>query len=420
MIRALRGETVSQQEILYQRDDGTRVWLSVNATPIRNAAGAVTAALVVVHDIDLQKKAEKALGESERQFRSIAEAMPQLVWTTRADGYHDYFNRRWYEYTGTQPGETSGELWSNLLHPDDRLRTLSRWHRSLRTGEDYEIEYRFRRGSDGMYRWFLGRAMPLHDTSGNIVRWFGTCTDIHDQKENEEALRRSNQELEQFAYAVSHDLQEPLRMLLMYSVLLERRVADKLDSSANMYVSYLLQGARRLEALLSDLRTYMRMSHEPDDGPGVAAADAGEVLTRVLENLEPQILESKAVIDAGPLPSVGVRVLHLEQLLQNLLSNAIKYRGPEQPRIQVAAQRAREEWVFSVTDNGIGIDPQYSAQIFGIFKRLHGQKYPGTGIGLAICQKIVERYGGNIWVKSEPGRGSTFFFTLPVAREEEQ
>jgi PAS domain S-box-containing protein len=418
LMRAINGEVVRHQEIHHRREDGTRTWLSVTATPIRDTGGAITGAVLVVHDIDLQKKAEKALAESERQFRLIAEAMPQLVWTTRADGYHDYFNKRWYEYTGTQPGETSGELWSNLLHPDDRLRTLSRWHQSLHSGEDYEIEYRFRRGSDGMYRWFLGRAMPLQDSQGKIVRWFGTCTDIHDQKENEAALLRSNDELEQFAYAVSHDLQEPLRMLLMYSTLLKRRSADKLDATANLYVDYLQQGGRRLEALLSDLRSYMRVSHATPAEDGSVRADAGSVLQRVLASLEPQILESDAAVEAGPLPSVAVEVFHLEQLLQNILSNAIKYRGPERPLIHLSAQRAREEWVFSVTDNGIGIDPQYASQIFGIFKRLHGQKYPGTGIGLAICQKIVERYGGDIWVKSELGRGSTFFFTLPASPED--
>jgi PAS domain S-box-containing protein len=418
LARALEGQTVTAEESLCERADGSTLWVSATAAPIRDTSGLVIGAVVVVHDIDRQKRAERALAESERQFRLITEGMPQLVWTACPDGRRDYFNQRWYEYTGTPPAHAASELWSDLLYPEDSQRTAARWQRSVTTGEDYEIEYRLR-AADGTYRWFLDRAMPLHDSRGEIVRWFGTCTDIHDQKENQAALLRTNEELEQFAYAVSHDLQEPLRMLIIYSQLLKKRYEGRLDSNADLYIAYLLEGAQRLEALLSDLRSYMRVAGAAQETL-FSVTSVREAIEQVLTNLEPRIVQTEAVITAGPLPLVMAERFHVEQIFQNLISNALKYRRDEPPAVHVSAQRTGHEWLFSVTDNGIGIDPQYSKHIFGVFKRLHGQKYPGTGIGLAICQKIVERYGGHIWVKSEPGRGSTFFFTLPARAQEAQ
>lgn len=420
--RALRGEVVAGDEILFERGDRTRAWLRIGAAPVYSRPKEIEGVVVVVYDIDRQKKAEEArltaeaaLGESDRQFRQLAESMPQFVWTTQPDGYHDYFNRRWYDYTGTGFDDMKADGWSQLLHPDDRQRTLERWRHSLRTGEDYEIEYRYRRSSDGSYRWFLGRAVPLRDSSGRIVRWFGTSTDIHDQKQSEVDLRRSNEDLEQFAYAASHDLQEPLRMVAIYSQLLQRRYVGKLDSGAETYIANIVSGAQRMEMLLNDLRSYMQAMALPESPAAHSRCDATHVLDSVLSNLEAAITQSGATVNKNQLPMVAVEEIHLQQVLQNLISNAIKYHGETPPVIDITAQRAGSEWLFLVTDNGIGIDPKYTRQIFGVFKRLHGQKYPGTGIGLAICQKIVERHGGHIWVKSELGKGSTFFFTLPAA-----
>jgi PAS domain S-box-containing protein len=423
LARALRGEVVSGEEYLYQKGDGTQGWIRMSGAPVLASDGTITGSVVAFYDIDREKrseqrrrKIERAVAESEHQFRMIADAMPQLVWTTRPDGFHDYFNRRWYDYTGATPDRVLGELWAHFLHPDDRERTLQQWYQSLRSGDPFQVEYRFR-SSDGTYRWFLARAVPVRNREGLIVRWFGTCTDIHDQKEGEAALRRSNEDLEQFAYAASHDLQEPLRMVAIYSQLLQRRYGARLDQNADFYIEQIVTGAQRMEVLLNDLRSYMHVTNIPANVPTAATADSFQVLSQVMSSLQPAIDESEARIVTGKLPRVGVEPVHLQQILQNIISNAIKYRSKHPPVIDVAAQRTGTEWLFSVTDNGIGIDPQYARQIFGVFKRLHGQKYPGTGIGLAICHKIVERYGGSIWVKSELGRGSTFFFTLPAAEE---
>jgi signal transduction histidine kinase len=228
-------------------------------------------------------------------------------------------------------------------------------------------------------------------------------------------LRRANDDLEQFAYSASHDLREPLRTVAVYTQLLKRHFGDKVDSKADIYIHHTITGARRMEALMNDLLSYVQAARGADEEPPLT--DSVQVLNKTLSNLHTAIQESGASILADDLPHVAVHPVHLEQILQNLIGNAIKYRSDAPPRIEITARRSAQECTFRVQDNGIGIDPQYARQVFGIFKRLHSsESYSGTGIGLAICQKIVERYGGRIWVQSELGKGATFSFTLPVAR----
>ncbi|HEX5229541.1 MAG TPA: ATP-binding protein [Bryobacteraceae bacterium] len=229
-----------------------------------------------------------------------------------------------------------------------------------------------------------------------------------------EALRQSNDDLNQFAYAASHDLQEPLRMVALYSQMLQRKYVGKLDSNADQYISYIVGGARRMEMLLKDLLTYSQTGSS-DAGPA-DTVNFIDVIRKVLLNLQASVEQSGAMITWDAIPAVHAHEIRLVQLLQNLVSNAIKYRSDEPPRIHISAEWREPEWVLAVKDNGIGIAPEYAQQIFKIFKRLHGQDYPGTGIGLAICQRIVETYGGRIWVESG-GKGSCFYFTLPPASE---
>jgi PAS domain S-box-containing protein len=233
----------------------------------------------------------------------------------------------------------------------------------------------------------------------------------HALEKSIEELRRVNEDLNQFAYSASHDLQEPLRMVAIYSQMLKRKFGGKLGADGDEYIRYTIQGATRMEQLVRDLLAYTQASSTQESATLV---DANEVLDRALDNLKGRIEESRAAITRTPLPKIRMRQVHLEQLWQNLIGNALKYRRDEPPSIHVAAERRDEEWLFSVADNGIGIDEQYREQIFGIFKRLHtADQYSGTGIGLAICQRIVERAGGLIWVESQLGRGSTFYFTIP-------
>jgi light-regulated signal transduction histidine kinase (bacteriophytochrome) len=259
----------------------------------------------------------------------------------------------------------------------------------------------------------MGRALPVRDESGNIIKWFGTCTDIDEQKRVEEELRHANEDLEQFAYSASHDLQEPLRSIKIYGQLLASRHSVKLDGEAQEFLGFVTAGASRMELLVRDLLAYTQVTKlEAPEEP----TDANEALVATLADLGAALASSSAEITSDPLPSVCVHATHLKQLFQNLIGNAIKYRSNERKAlVHVSAQKQNESWIFAVRDNGIGIEPEYKEQIFGLFARLHtGEEYSGTGIGLAICQRIVERYHGRIWVESEPGQGSTFRFSIPV------
>ena len=244
-------------------------------------------------------------------------------------------------------------------------------------------------------------------------------TEITERKQSEEQLRetseelaRSNAELERFAYIASHDLQEPLRMVSSYVQLLARRYKGRLDSDANEFIAFAVDGATRMQRLINDLLTYSRVGTK---GRPFEPTDCNTVLDQSLVNLSATIKETRAVITSDDLPTVMADETQVAQLLQNLVSNAVKFRGEDSPRIHISCEQENNEWILSVSDNGIGIDPAYHERIFAIFQRLHGKsEYPGTGIGLAICKKIVERHGGRMWLESEPGKGSTFYSTIPA------
>ena len=226
------------------------------------------------------------------------------------------------------------------------------------------------------------------------------------------ALERSNAELQQFAYVTSHDLQEPLRMVASFTQLLARRYKGKLDKDADEFITYAVDGANRMQRLIQDLLTYSRVGTR---GKPLEPIDSEVILDHALVNLRMATEDSGAVVTHNPMPPVMGDDLQLVQLFQNLLGNAIKFHGEEPPRVHVSAEPKENEWLFSVCDNGIGIASKYFDRIFVIFQRLHSREdYPGTGTGLAICKSIVERHGGRIWVESEPGKGSTFYFTLPM------
>ena len=278
--------------------------------------------------------------------------------------------------------------------------------------------------------WFDIYYSPVYDPSGEAQAVLAVIQEttnrvlLEQQRDQAEkalrasnlALRRANADLEQFAFSASHDLKEPLRMVSVYSELLKRKLTGKLDHGTEMLLNYCIEGAGRLDALINDLLEYTRASADPEaDAPAISAES---VVEHTLTILAPSILESGADITVGPLPELKIQSVHLQQIFQNLIGNAIKYRSQRPVRIQVSARDEAGVWTFSVADNGIGIDPIYQDQVFGLFKRLHvSSEYSGTGLGLAICKKLVDRYGGRIWVDSTPDEGCTFYFTLPLAQQ---
>lgn len=412
LARLRRGERVDHFETVRRRKDGSLIDISLTISPVKDAQGVIIGASKIARDITERKRIRLALMESEARFRQLADAMPQIVWTARPDGSVDYFNERWYELTGVSRNIYGDVSWQAVLHPSDLEGTRETWYAAVQSGQPYNTELRMFDRQENRWRWFVARALPVRDAAGEIVKWFGTTTDIDQQKHVEDELRRANEDLKQFAFSASHDLQEPLRTVKIYSELLTKRYADKLDGEALKFLRFLRKGATRMEALVHDLLSYTQAPRL--DSP-VEIVDANEILETALESLSAAISESGAQVTAGPLPSLPVNETHLQQLFQNLVGNAIKYRSPERkPIVQLGATRENGYWVLSVADNGIGIDPEYKENIFGLFKRLHSSdEYSGTGIGLAICRRIVDRYHGRIWVESEPGRGSTFRFTLP-------
>ncbi len=300
----------------------------------------------------------------------------------------------------------------------DAARAAEEVQMALRGEKDFDTAFRIV-WPDGTTRYIQGNAYLLKDEDNKPLHLIGVNYDITDrvlaeqnlQKMNED-LTRSNSELERFAYVASHDLQEPLRMVTSYLQLLERRYKDRLDGDAIEFINYAVDGSSRMKTLINDLLAYSRVGTR---GNELKRTDFDKVMQRVLATLKTITDETHAEITFDPMPTIMADETQIEQLFQNLIGNAIKFQGEDAPKIHVGVQKDDQSWLFSVRDNGIGIDPQFYDRIFIIFQRLHNrEKYEGTGIGLAISKRIVERHGGRIWIESEQGKGSTFYFTLPI------
>ena len=375
-------------------------------------------------EISERKASDQRLRRAEARYRTLVEQIPAVTYIEAPNDEEGstnllYASPQIEAMFGYSPEEWTEdpELFTKLLHPDDRERVLAEDVHTNRTGEPFRAEYRqFTR--DGRVVWVRDEAILVRDEVGTPLFWQGILFDITDQKRYEEKLaglveelRRSNAELEQFAYVASHDLQEPLRMVSSYTQLLARRYSDQLDSDADEFIHYAVDGANRMQTLINDLLAYSRVGTR---GQELAPTDTARVFDAARDNLLKAIEECNAEVTSDELPTVTGDESQLMQLFQNLIGNAIKFRGERLVKVHVGAERRDGEWLFSVSDNGIGIDSQYAQQIFVIFQRLHGKaEYSGTGIGLAVCKKIVECHGGRIWVESEPGESSTFYFTLP-------
>jgi len=385
-------------------------WYSLRILPSVGPDGRNDGAVLMLIDIDAAKRGldfAEAIVETVREPLVILNQNLQVV----------KVNKTFYETFQVAREDTEGRLiydlgtgqW-NIPKLRELLESILPAHSTFR---DFEVTHEFERVGRKV---MLLNASEIFNPNAQARMILLAIEDVTDRKQAEDALRTTNAELQHFAYALTHDLQEPLRMVVNFTELLEREYGGKLGGEADQFISYSVGGALRIEALLKALLAYWEVTER--EQISVASVDCGAVLANALSNLQSAIEETGAIVTSDPLPTLMAEEVMMTQLFQNLISNSIKYRREEPPRIHVSAERDAEGWLFAVRDNGMGIEPQFAERVFGMFKRLHGKDIPGTGIGLALCKKIVERKGGRIWVESEAGHGATFKFTIPARSPE--
>jgi PAS domain S-box-containing protein len=421
--RAHQGELV-RFEAEHILANGQTAFIDFSLKPFFDQAGNVVMLIPEGRDITELKQTEAALRESEQRLQAMLDNSTAVIFMKDNQGRYVIINRSYETLFHLDRDQVKGKTDQDIFPKEIADAFQANDREVLTTGVAIEKE-EIAPQDDGLHT-YLSLKFPLFDATGSVYAVCGIATDISERKriENErkqteielqfqkQDLARSNAELQQFAYVASHDLQEPLRMVTSYLELLKRRYAGQLDEKADQFIGFAVDGAARMQTLINDLLAYSRVgTHDQPLEP----ADCQRTLDNVLRNLQMTIADSQARITHDPLPQVQVDPTQLAQLFQNLISNGIKFRQPGvSPHIHIGCRPHGSKWLFSIQDNGIGIDPQYVDRIFLIFQRLHSRtEYPGTGIGLAVCKKIVERYGGNLWVESKPGQGSTFYFTIP-------
>jgi PAS domain S-box-containing protein len=399
------------------RKDGSRFLASVTFTALRDRTGSLRGFSEFSHDLSESK-------ESGAKYRGLLEAAPDAMVVVNQAGEIVLLNVQAEKQFGYSREQLVGQQVKNIIPTGFEERLIADGTRSAaealfqQIGMGIELNGRRKDGSEFPIEMMLS---PLENHEGILVT--AAIRDITKRKESEKhlvqtmgELKRSNDELQQFASVASHDLQEPLRMVASYTQLLASRYKGRLDSDADEFIAFAVDGCNRMQGLIQGLLAYSRAGSSCTVQREVSAEDA---LNTALANLQGILEQSGAVVTRDPLPVIRMDETQLTQIFQNLVGNAIKYHGSELPRIHVSASKSSGNgWTFSVRDNGLGIDPQYFDRIFILFQRLHGRdEFEGTGIGLAICKKILERQDGRIWVESQPSKGSTFYFTLPEARE---
>ncbi len=414
-----------RMEKRYLRKNGEIIWVDMSTAPVRNKSGNMEYMVTHIQDINERKKAEAELETSKEKLEIALESGHIGIWQRNLLNDEVVWDERMEKIFGLLPGsfDKTFRAFEELIHEEDLPHFRNAMSYSMETGSLMETVFRVKGGDDGNSNYILTKALVNKDEMGSPVSLTGVCFDVTAMKRGAEnaivklnrELLRSNKELESFAYVASHDLQEPLRMISSFTQMLEKRYGDKLDKNAQDYIKYAVDGAKRMYELINGLLAYSRVQSRGKEFTKIRMADVCE---KVKQNLGLMITEKNAVITRRKLPVIYADESQMIQLIQNLFENGIKF-SRERPRIHFESKDNSDSYLFSVKDNGIGIEPEYFDRIFKIFQRLlPREEYEGTGIGLAICRRIVERHDGRIWVESEPGKGSVFYFTIPKTASE--
>jgi len=382
-------------------------------SPVLGSDRSMAEVTCTARDVTERERMEKALAASEAKLQQVFAQAPVAIVVFRGPDFVVEMANPFYQAL-VQGKELVGRPFKDVL-PDLGQDVWDAFRRVLDTGEPFvanEWYVPYDQNGDGVREdvWFNVVYHPMRNSEDQVTGMVAVCSDVSVQVRARKELERANRELEEFAYVAGHDLQEPLRMVGIYSEMLLRRFLGD-DPDAREYAGFVRHGVERMERLIQDLLTYSRTIHSEDASTG--GADLNRSLADALKTMDSRITESKAKVTAAPLPLVVGDPSQLAQVFQNILSNALKYRRVQiAPEIDISARRQGAEWIISVRDNGIGFEPQYSEKIFGLFKRLYKDEFSGTGLGLAICQRIIERYGGRIWAEGSPGNGAIFHFAL--------
>jgi PAS domain S-box-containing protein len=406
--RIASGERVNHHETVRMCKDGRRIDVSVTVSPINDARGSVIGAVTIARDITERKRAEE-------NVHAVLESSPDAIVIVSSDGRIERVNRQTEQLFGYRRDELRGQHVEVLL--PERVRDAHAGHRGgyfaapETRSMGAELELYARRG-DGTEFPVEVSLSPLHTASGVLVS--AAIRDVSERRRIRDELRRSNHDLEQFANVASHDLSEPLRVIAGFVDLLARRYRGQLDEDADKFIAFTVSGVERMQTLIDDLLAYSRIGRAQLN---LLDVDTAAVARDVVRDLEATIADAGALVEMGELPTVRGEPTLLRQVFQNLIANAVKFTAGERPQVRISATRRSCEWRFEVQDNGPGIDPRHAQRIFEVFQRLHGREVPGTGVGLSITKRAVERHGGSIDVGPAPGGGSIFRFTIPQPRE---
>lgn len=415
-------------EYRVRQGDGQFLWLQARGRVDGDAAGNALEFHGAVMDITPRKTAEAALRESEERFRMMANSMSHLAWIAQPDGFITWYNQRWYEYTGTTPEQMQGWGWQTVHDPAVLPKVMENWKRAIELGAPFDMEFPLR-GADGQFRIFLTRGQPLKNVAGEVVQWFGTNTDVEIFKQAEEKIRRLNEELEErviertaqlqtankelesFSYSVSHDLRAPLRAVNGFADIVLQEYGPKLDAEGQHFLERIRNGGQRMGQLIDDLLAFSRLSRQSIRSKTV---DTSQLVQTVLDESAAERAGREVEVRLGQLPPCHGDTALIKQVWVNLISNAVKYtRGRTPAIIEIGCERQGKNNVFFVRDNGTGFDMRYAHKLFSVFQRLHrADEFEGTGVGLAIVQRVVHRHGGRVWAEAIEGKGANFYFTL--------